>query len=37
VQIPELVLLYFPDETVEAAHLRWRDGEDIGFEFLGAG
>lgn len=36
-QIPERVLLYFPDETVEAAHLRWRDGEDLGFEFLGAG
>jgi hypothetical protein len=33
-QVPDLVLLYLPDETVAAARVRWREGDDIGFELL---
>jgi hypothetical protein len=33
-QVPDLVLLYLPDETVRAARVRWRNSSDVGFEFL---
>jgi hypothetical protein len=33
-QVPDLVLLYLPDDTVRAARVRGRDGADVGFEFL---
>jgi hypothetical protein len=32
--VPEVVLIYLPDETVQAARLKWRNGDDAGFEFL---
>lgn len=34
-EVPSPVLLYLPDGTVKAANVRWRDGADVGFEFLG--
>jgi hypothetical protein len=33
-QVPDLVLLYLLADAVRAARVRWREGSDVGFEFL---